>query len=585
MKKYTFLLVVALAIASAPSVATAQDMGLKISTLQGFGGTSFEATTTNLGVSGVIYTSIPSNSISQGELSFFTFDENLGNKKIVSCDTTIGNLLDKIHIPNSGLLVLSKLITTKDTFKSRIEAVPQLTLISEEGKVVWQKNYESFKVISDKVKNINMIQITGKVVESNEYFIVAFSGVLFTVNKKTGEMLESADVPISYSPISLNIFQDEIILVTRKDTFFMWTSSESYQYDFYCLSKFNNQTIGVVSLQIMEKWHYVTPLPTLRKGDYFYEKLSARLCAKDSFEFVIYGNGLNTDVVRKVVISNSGLQKTDIVIPFLKNNRGMRTELKYSDVNRFYYLTSLGYQLNNQNDQYKYCQILVTKTLTDTMFLLKEAIDGEQFLVLKINEMSDGGFLLSGLSKNPDVYSYLVKVARAPFKPNLTVVWNGTLEWSNPLPTGGAVADGFEVVYKTADNADWNTIDLGKVNNYTLTNLKSNSTYTIKVRAHNIAGWGEYSDPQTLQTQNTGVHTNSANTLNVYPNPATSNGTLTINSVSGAKIYIFSYSGKQVFEGTLLSNTLTLPDLSTGVYIVTVQSNEKTYQTKLSIRD
>lgn len=583
MKKYTFLLVVALAIASAPSVATAQDMGLKIANLEGFGGTSFEATTTNLGVSGVIYTSIPSTSISQGNLSFFTFDENLGNKKIVSCDTTIGNLLDKIHIPNSGLLVLSKLVTTTDTFQSRIETTPQLTLISEEGKVVWQKNYENFKIISDKMQNLNQFYKAGKVAESDECFIVAFSGVLFSLDKKTGEVLKSADVPTSYFPVSLSFFQNEMTLVTRKDTFFKGTLVGTLQYDFYCLSEFSNQTIGVVSLQMMEKWHYTTTLPALRKTDYIYEKINVRLLAKDSFEFVIYGNGLNTDVVRKVVISNSGLQKTDIVMPFLKNNFGMRTELKYSNVNQFYYLTSMRYE-NNQDDQYKYCQILVTKTLTDTLFLLKEAIDGEQFLFLKINEMPDGGFLLSGLSKNPDVYSYLVKVARAPFKPNLTVVWNGTLEWSNPLPTGGAVADAFTVAYKTADDSDWNTIDLGKVNNYTLKNLKSNTLYSIKVRAHNIAGWGEYSDVQTLQTQNTATHNVAVQTLNVYPNPAKSGETLTINALAGATIYISSYSGKQVFEGTLLSNTLTLPDLSRGIYVVSVYTDNKKYQSKLIIQ-
>ena len=74
-----------------------------------------------------------------------------------------------------------------------------------------------------------------------------------------------------------------------------------------------------------------------------------------------------------------------------------------------------------------------------------------------------------------------------------------TVTWSTPTDNGGASVDNYEVQLCTGPNfgtgivADW-TAGNGATFSHAFTGLDSNRKYYYRVRAHNSAGWGDWTD-------------------------------------------------------------------------------------------
>lgn len=553
-----------------------QNIGLKIVNSQYLDGTSFKATSTTFGVAGVIYTPIPSSLIFHGDLSFFTLDKNLGNKHIISCDVSVGYILDFIQVA-SGYLVVSEYITTQDTFQTG-KVYPQLTLLSKEGKVIWQQTLDELNISS---LYINML---AKATESSASYDVCFTEFFFSVNKSTGDLIRTIELPISFTPMYVGNHDNSLVFCTRNDMQLESTRGwQSTQYDFYCIDEVSeNHEIGVVTILDIEKWHYVLPVESKKINTSYPEKVSMAYLGEDSFEFVIYGNDypeyLDREMITKVNVNNSSMTHVSLSLPFIRySNPSSGLNIGYSKTNKYWYVAA-------SDADYKFANILVTSNFQDTVFLLQEETDAEKVNDTRISEMTDKSFLFYGIGYSGTPFISLNKVARVPFKvPALYVNWDGSMDFAPPL-NGGSELDAYEIWYKTNNDWKWEIAYLGNINTYKLKNLKSFSTYSIKVRAHNMAGWGEFSDIATLQTKNLSIHKDIKNTLNVYPNPISPNGVLTVNEIKGGKACIFSLNGELVFESTLFSNQLNLPNLSNGVYIISVYADYKIYHSKLLIQ-
>ena len=67
--------------------------------------------------------------------------------------------------------------------------------------------------------------------------------------------------------------------------------------------------------------------------------------------------------------------------------------------------------------------------------------------------------------------------------------------------------------------------------------------------------------------------------MNIYPNPATD--FLNVTKVSSkAKYTIYSVDGKLVSKGNLTDNKVAVSKLEKGVYVITIEDNGKTAQSK-----
>ncbi len=562
-----------------------QNIGLKIVNSQYLDGTSFQATSTTFGVAGVTHApSTPYETyLGKGTFKFFTFDQNLDNKKIVSSDTS-GTPMGFIQV-SGGYLLMSFYSISVDTFVDGVSQkyyylIPQLILLSDKGKIIWKQEFGEF--FKDAVPNFRFL---AKAVETNASYDVCFTGFLFSVDKKTGELIRSIELPGKLAPFLLENYDNSVIFCTRNDiSLNEGREVISTQYDFYCIDEVSSQNheIGVVTISDIEKWHHILPIEVTKINTSYSEKVSMAYLGKDSFEFVIYGDGysnyLDRETIRKVNITNSSITHVSLSLPFIRySDPVFGLNIGYSKTNKYWYVAS-------SDKDYRFANMLVTSNFQDTVFLLQEETDAERVDDTRISEMADGSFLFYGRGYTGSVFISLNKVARVPFKvPALYVNWDGSMDFAPPL-NGGSELDAYEIWYKTNNDWKWEIAYLGNINTYKLKNLKSFSTYSIKVRAHNMAGWGEFSDIATLQTKNLSIHKDIKNTLNVYPNPICPNGVLTISDIKANKACIFSLNGELVFESTMLSNQLNLPNLSNGVYIISVYVDDKIYHSKLLIQ-
>lgn len=567
MNKSIFLLVVALAIAGVPGTGLAQNMGMKVVATEWVDGSYVKTLSTDQRVVSVQHEHIDSRIDFYGNLKFITTDLKLGNKSVVDCKVTVGQLFDFVKVSN-GYAVFAITRHSDDSFSKTADLAPQVTLLDDDGKVVFQKVYSQFGFHYVKGGPLTGLNLNGLTTETKDYFVVTFSGSIFYVNKKDGAVENAIPLRHSFVPVKLVSVKDNtLFLATRLDS----SSIYSYQYDFFKVDLGNKGFNGDHFV-----WHYVMPIIAGGNASCRSEDFVVNVVSEDSFALIRYGNQMSRDSLFMISVSSKGIKSTGSAnVPFLKNVKSSSFSVIKSQ-NGYYVISGVVHQ------DYQKAKLLATHDFKDTVFVLNETVDFS-ILEAKIIELSDASILITGGAQNPDLGYGLTKVARVPFKPALTAVWDGTLEWSNPFPDGGSMVDSFQIFYKTESDINWNTIELGTKLGYVLKNLKGSSKYIVKVRARNEAGWGTFSDTASFTTAASGVNYKATKTLTLYPNPAKSGETLTINAPAGAKILLFSYDGKMIFSGELSSDQIKLPDLSTGMYVVSVYTGNQQYQTKLSI--
>ncbi|WP_366140191.1 T9SS type A sorting domain-containing protein [uncultured Polaribacter sp.] len=76
--------------------------------------------------------------------------------------------------------------------------------------------------------------------------------------------------------------------------------------------------------------------------------------------------------------------------------------------------------------------------------------------------------------------------------------------------------------------------------------------------------------------------------LNVYPNPAKENFTITLSNVSKANVIIYNTLGKIVYQDTINNGSVTIENnrkFTSGIYMVKViTSTNKVYHSKLIMK-
>jgi len=85
-----------------------------------------------------------------------------------------------------------------------------------------------------------------------------------------------------------------------------------------------------------------------------------------------------------------------------------------------------------------------------------------------------------------------------------------------------------------------------------------------------------------------GINENAISAINIYPNPANNNININLSSIKQDKIVItlFDVTGKMVMNQQVNGGTITALDvtnLSTGIYYITVQTNDNLFKNKISI--
>ncbi|PLX14046.1 MAG: hypothetical protein C0598_02320 [Marinilabiliales bacterium] len=116
---------------------------------------------------------------------------------------------------------------------------------------------------------------------------------------------------------------------------------------------------------------------------------------------------------------------------------------------------------------------------------------------------------------------------------------------------------------------------------------------TLKVRAINDCGGGDYSDELNIFVDNTvGINNNSEGfDVSISPNPNNGEFKLQINSVENQdfSFKIINYQGveimslKDVSSQTEYSNNFDLSELPSGIYLVSIKSNDRIFSKKLLI--
>lgn len=117
-----------------------------------------------------------------------------------------------------------------------------------------------------------------------------------------------------------------------------------------------------------------------------------------------------------------------------------------------------------------------------------------------------------------------------------------------------------------------------------------NSNVYVKFR--NINGYGQalYVDNINLGGETLSLQDQDLETMLLYPNPVTNNGTITIQTKAqeNLKFSLFNIQGKQIAQLNVSSNTqipLHNLELSTGLYLYTIRSANRITKGKLLVSD
>ncbi len=117
----------------------------------------------------------------------------------------------------------------------------------------------------------------------------------------------------------------------------------------------------------------------------------------------------------------------------------------------------------------------------------------------------------------------------------------------------------------------------------TVTDLSAETEYTFTVKAFDAVGnVSDASNAVTITTY-TGINDNTAEALSIYPNPA--KNTLHVSSDIQGELNIYSIAGKCLYTDKDFSSnkTIDVSMLEKGLYIITIQNENKVYSAKVNI--
>ncbi len=130
----------------------------------------------------------------------------------------------------------------------------------------------------------------------------------------------------------------------------------------------------------------------------------------------------------------------------------------------------------------------------------------------------------------------------------------------------------------------WDFIDAGSVDISAYSSAATHIAFIFTSTTDGSATW-ELDNLKVLGVLNTGINNNSIQKLSIYPNPATSS--INIVSNQAGTIKITSVSGMLMIDNKLNSgsNTISIEDLSSGLYIIeTIDDNGLRSIGKLTVR-
>lgn len=110
-------------------------------------------------------------------------------------------------------------------------------------------------------------------------------------------------------------------------------------------------------------------------------------------------------------------------------------------------------------------------------------------------------------------------------------------------------------------------------------------SYTQWLHCNGVIGFGMISDNFKSVTQIENANDNRLSSLNIFPNPSTGEVTVELGNVNmNACVKVLDYTGKLVFmKNNMNDNQLQINNLKTGMYIVTVTSNDIVHSEKLIV--
>ena len=152
-----------------------------------------------------------------------------------------------------------------------------------------------------------------------------------------------------------------------------------------------------------------------------------------------------------------------------------------------------------------------------------------------------------------------VNVQTATTSTSVTVTWIG-------------YASEYDVIVSGGDMPIQRTVT---TNSCTIEGLNPSSTYNVKVRAKCNGQYTDWTDPVTFYTAAGGsiddVEGNTC-TVTIYPNPATSQATVSVEGLSGkANVAVVDMTGRTVMTSTMESTcTINVSQLAAGTYFVRI---------------
>jgi photosystem II stability/assembly factor-like uncharacterized protein len=145
---------------------------------------------------------------------------------------------------------------------------------------------------------------------------------------------------------------------------------------------------------------------------------------------------------------------------------------------------------------------------------------------------------------------------------------------------GYVTGSGSTFLETTDGGQNWNSIDLGIGSSVAIQDVIATSDTTIYVCA------GEHVLKSDHTTATADLDNRGETQLSVYPNPATNQITISIESMLVGTLQIFDQLGKLILAEDLLSNShnVSLKYFSTGIYYVIVTSGDKTWKQKVLLK-
>ena len=109
--------------------------------------------------------------------------------------------------------------------------------------------------------------------------------------------------------------------------------------------------------------------------------------------------------------------------------------------------------------------------------------------------------------------------------------------------------------------------------------LENNQSYQFHSINNNASGCATAVEVANSCGFILGTEENIAEVITLYPNPT--QNTLNLSGVSEAEIVIYDLTGKEVFKIDYKNKSIDISKISTGIYFVTIESNNRKTTKKL----